>query len=433
MSAIRMGVVADDITGANDIGIMFASGGCETHVYTIQAGERFSFDPRGAEQPDICILETNSRLDATDVAYCKVAAAARLLRRAGCRQFHNKTCSVFRGNIGAEFDAMLDALGEEFALVVLGFPKNGRTTIGGVHYVHGVPLAESPFRDDPIHPMTRSSLVEILQAQTRRRVGLITHDVVAQGPASLRRAIEAGRRGCSYLIVDVPDQEALRTIARAAHDLPVLCGSSAIAEELPAVWGMQPASRHLPAGPRAGGRGVLCAAGSLAPQTRAQLAHLRERGVASYELPSSVVHSSEREAAVERVAAEIAGQIEAGRDALLHSPNEPDAVAATRRAGAAGGLSPTEVARAVTEAIGEIVARALERSGADRLVVAGGETSGAVCRRLGISGLRIWREIQPGLPSCVTLNEPRRWLVLKSGSFGSDDFLQQAIAHLKEL
>jgi uncharacterized protein YgbK (DUF1537 family) len=427
-----MGVVADDITGANDIGIMFARAGYETHVYTIGADSRFSFDPRGAAQPAICILDTNSRLDAPEVAYRKVFDATRLLVDAGVRQFHNKTCSVFRGNIGVEFDAMLDALGQEFALVVLGFPKNGRTTVGGIHYVHGQRLEDSPFRDDPIHPMTQSSLVDILQSQTRRKVGLLDYALVAQGADMLRRAIEAGRAEYNYLIVDVADQGALKIIARAAADLPVLCGSSAIAEELPVAWGNAPGARSGMALPP-GVCGVLVAAGSLTPQTRAQVAHLREMGVAAFELSADILIPAEREGAIARLAEDLAGAIEASRDALFHSPNSPESVAATRQAGATAGLSPDEIARGVTDAIAEVVARVLARTGADRLIVAGGETSGAVCRALGIAGMRVWREIQPGLPSCVTLDAPQRWLVLKSGSFGSPDFLEQAIAHLKGL
>jgi uncharacterized protein YgbK (DUF1537 family) len=135
-----------------------------------------------------------------------VTAATVALRDAGCRQFHNKTCSVFRGNIGAEFDAMLDALGLEFAVVALGFPKNGRQTIDGIHYVHGKRLEESEFRHDPVHPMTRSDLVGILGSQTRRTVGLIDHRVVSQGPDALRRALAGARGQVNYVIVDVVDQ-----------------------------------------------------------------------------------------------------------------------------------------------------------------------------------------------------------------------------------
>ncbi len=430
MTRIRMGVVADDITGANDIGIMFAQSGLETHVYTVQSDGSFAFDPRSSMQPDICILDTNSRLDPPEIAYRKVQAATSLLQEAGCQQFHNKTCSVFRGNIGVEFDAMLDTLKQDFAVVVLGFPKNGRTTVSGVHYVHGTTLAESPFRNDPIHPMTQSSLVEILQAQTKRRVALLDHSLVVRGPEVLRSKIDAERGRGGYVIVDVIDQTALATIARATHDLPVICGSSAIAEELPAAWGLghdvssplnMPPWNHC---------GILIAAGSLTPQTRAQVEHMRRIGTSTFVLPTSVVIPAEREAIIAQVTESLAREIKAGQNVLLHSPNDEEGIAATRHAGVSAGLAPTEVARAVSDVIAEIVARVLEQTKADRLIVAGGETSGAVCSRLGITGVRVWREIQPGLPSCVTLTEPHRWLVLKSGSFGSADFLDQAIAHL---
>ncbi|HET6822854.1 MAG TPA: four-carbon acid sugar kinase family protein, partial [Anaerolineales bacterium] len=234
---MKMGVVADDVTGSNDIGIMFAKSDYLTHIYSFEDASSFAVSMENLSAPDILILDTNSRLDPPDVAYNKVFAATRMLQQAGCRQFHNKTCSVFRGNIGAEFDAMLDALGLDFAVVVLGFPKNGRTTVDGIHYVHGKKLEDSEFRRDPIHPMQRSDLVGILQSQTKRKVALLAHDVVDRGAEALRDEIQRMRTQCQYLILDVTDQSALATIARAVHDEPVLCGSSAIAEELPAVWG----------------------------------------------------------------------------------------------------------------------------------------------------------------------------------------------------
>ena len=201
---MKMGVVADDITGANDIGIMFAKAGLLTHVYAYEKPGDFAL----VGDPDIVILDTNSRLDLPPVAYDKVHAATRDLMAAGCRQFHNKTCSVFRGNIGVEFDAMLDALDLDFAVVVLGFPKNGRRTVEGVHYVHGRRLEESEFRNDPIHPMTRSDLVGILGAQTQRAVGLIDYTVVARGAADLRAEIGHRQGQQNYVIIDVVDQGA---------------------------------------------------------------------------------------------------------------------------------------------------------------------------------------------------------------------------------
>ena len=117
---------------------------------------------------------------------------------------------------------------------------------------------------------------------------------------------------------------------------------------------------------------------------------------------------------------------------LVHTPGGAAAVALTRVLGAQRGLSDTETARLVSTSLAEVAGLAVERCGLNRLVAAGGETSDAVCERLGVRGLRIWREIQPGLPSCVSLTDPPMLLVLKSGSFGTSEFLLQAIRHLKE-
>ena len=427
-----MGVVADDITGANDICGMLAKAGYVVHIYTYDGPGALARGRGTAAAPHIAILETNSRLDDRATAYAKVFAATQALQAAGCRQFHNKTCSVFRGNIGAEFDAMLDALGHDFAVVVLGFPKNGRLTLDGIHYVHGQRLEESPFRNDPMHPMRRSDLVGILQAQTERPVGLVTQAVVAKGPAAVREALEAQRGQASYVIVDVPDQASLRTIAAAVHDQMVICGSSAIAEELPAVWGPAPTSGSRPALAPRPGLGVLCAAGSLMPQTAGQLEHLRGLGRPVHVLDTTCLPDpAAREAEMARLSATLAGSLRDGEDAVVHSPNDAATVAATRAAGEAHGLTPTETARLVSEALAEVTARVLEATGQNRLVVAGGETSSTICARLGITGVMVWEELEPGLPSCISLAEPHRLLVLKSGSFGSATFLEQALAHVR--
>ena len=270
-----IGIVADDVTGANDIGSMVAKAGYAGHVYP--------FTDKGdapAATPDVCILDTNSRLDPPEIAYRKVYAATEALRDAGYRQFFNKTCSVFRGNIGVEFDAMLDALGREFAVVVLGFPKNGRTTVNGIHYVRGVKLEDSEFRHDPIHPMTRSDLAGILGSQTKRAVEVIDYTVVRQGSAALRAAIDQRRKHTNYVILDVTEQADLVTIAGAVTGEPVLCGSSALLEELPAFWGAPSAEQITALPPVHKGLGILCAAGSLMPQTAAQIDFLAQTGAA---------------------------------------------------------------------------------------------------------------------------------------------------------
>jgi uncharacterized protein YgbK (DUF1537 family) len=428
---IRMGVVADDITGSNDIGIMFAKAGYRTRVYNFEKPGDFLGQYQSSEIPEIAILNTNSRLDDGQTAYQKVYDATRELKNAECEQFHNKTCSVFRGNIGAEFDAMLDALEKSFAVVVLGFPKNGRTTINGVHHVRGVPLQESEFRNDPVHPMRESNLVDILQKQTERRVGLITHEIVSRGAVAIRQALNVARTNLNYVILDVVDQQALAMIAEAVADEAVICGSSAIAEELPTVWndalpetGPLQLSRH-------DVLGILCAAGSLMPQTAAQIAHMRQQGAAIITLDTLALFDQDRDALVADYTSKIVQAMMAGRDVVFHSANEPEQVAATRRRAQERGYPPNQAARLVSSTIAEVVACALERTGQNRLLIAGGETSDAVCRRLNVNSLQIHEEIQPGLPSCFSLTDPPLLLVLKSGSFGSPDFFEQALNHLR--
>jgi uncharacterized protein YgbK (DUF1537 family) len=427
-----IGVVADDITGANDIGIMFAKADLVTHVY---AYDGFPLEPqalRNAAKPGVVILDTNSRLDEADTAYAKVFQATTRLRGAGARMFVNKTCSVFRGNIGAEFDAMLDALGEEFAVVVLGFPKNGRTTVNGIHYVRGERLEDSEFREDPVHPMTGSSLVDILQAQTKRNVGLVTYETVNQGADVLRERLRDMRKSVQYAIVDVTDQEALRTIARAVKDEFLLCGSSALAEELAVELDLpreEERKLDLPLNERCG---ILCTAGSLMPQTASQIAYMREKGAHTFELDSrKLLRADEKAVELNRLTEVIGPCLKKGTHAVLHSANDRSVVEETKRLGLTLGLTSTEVSRLVSEQLAELTARLAAGAGQNRIVVAGGETSAAVCARMGVRGLRVWKEIQAGLPSCVTLADPRLLLVLKSGSFGNESFFEEAIEHLR--
>ena len=179
---LKVGVVADDLTGANDIGSHFAKAGHLTEVYLNTS----AFTAREGPPPHVAIIDTSSRLEPPATAYERTFKATLALKEAGYRRFFKKSCSVFRGNVSAEFDAMLDALGEEFAIVVPGYPKNSRYTHGGRMFVGEVPLEDSYFKDDPTHPSRDGDLVAVLKSQTRRRVALVPEATVRSGPDSLR-------------------------------------------------------------------------------------------------------------------------------------------------------------------------------------------------------------------------------------------------------
>lgn len=421
-----LGVVADDLTGAGDLAGMTAKAGYLSVVQSFAPPAAPTF---GSEA--VSVLDTDSRFDPPERAYEKVFAATKALQAEGCTQFYKKTCSVFRGNIGAEFDAMMDALGETFAAIVLGFPKNGRVTRDGFHYVHGRRLEDSDFRHDPVHPTTSSNLVDILQAQTQRRVTHLSAEVVAGG--ALPEAVEAARATTTYLILDVADQSALARIAEAVRGCRMLCGSSALAEELPRMWPPpEPAPDVLLPPDR--GVGVLCLAGSLTPQTRAQVAHLERMGVMCLTLDPRSFFYGDVEAEVARLAEAASTRLRCGETVLVQTASYPEAVRTAQREGARRGLSKAAVGHLVSGWLASVATLCLARTGVNRLVIAGGDSSATVCRALGVRRLRAWREIRPGLPSMLALPDTAgaapMLLVLKSGSFGAPDFLAEAALHL---
>ncbi|MFD0681149.1 MULTISPECIES: four-carbon acid sugar kinase family protein [unclassified Paenibacillus] len=422
-----IGVVADDTTGANDIGIMFVNGGYTAKVVTFN--EHAYTMENGAS--DVLILDTDSRLDSPEESYRKVFEATNQLMKMGCTTFFNKTCSVFRGNVGKELDAMMDATGEDFAVIILAFPKNGRTTRNAIHQVNGVLLEQTPFSRDPVHPMLQSNLVEILQRQTSRQVESISIDTVRNGAEELRQMIDRLKDRCIYCIIDGETQEDLRIIAEAVSDLKVIAGSSAIAEELPKFMGASQTDNPLHGLEIRDRCGVLVISGSLTPNTLQQTAYFIHIGKPVIILDSRRIFSSDREEEIMRVIREAQPLLESGFDVLVMADNSDKVVEQTKALGEQQGMDPLATSKLVSAALAEVAKRLVDNTGLRRLVVAGGDTSGTVSRKLGFTGNYVLKEIETGVPSGLSLGH-EMLIVLKSGSYGKPEFLDKAVNHLKE-
>jgi len=430
-----VGVVADDVTGCGDIGTMFAKHGYAVRIFTSTAPMDLVATRIAAARTDVAVVDTDSRYDRREVAYDKVRGATRMLAAAGAGVFYKKTCSVFRGNIGAEFDAMLDELGESFGAVVAAFPKNERVTRHGIQYVHGKPLAESHFARDPVHPRTQSSLVADLASQTSRTVENIDIDIVRRGAKKIRAALEDARhRGVAYALCDAELQDDLHEIALAAAGARVLLGASALAEELARVWDrVSPfdAPAEAPEPHTKARHPTLVIAGSVMPQTRAQISALEESGCRVLVLESEGALERPDDAAVQ-LGDEAAAVLAEGRNVAVRSQSSPEDVDRARELGGRSDLDPIAVSRRISEVLARVADRAIERSSSQRLVVLGGDTSAAVCARLGIMEMLVLDELDAGVPVTASVGERARplRLVLKAGSFGAPNFLVRAIARL---
>ncbi|HEY9282919.1 MAG TPA: 3-oxo-tetronate kinase [Pyrinomonadaceae bacterium] len=426
--------VADDDTGASDLAGMLAERGVATLlVIDLPPAETFL---EWSEGYQAVVLAEATRNAAPAAAYERTRAAIRLLQARRPRLFQIKYCSTFdstpEGNIGPSVDAALDELGEDFTVAVPALPVNGRTTYQGYHFVRRQLLSDSPMRHHPLTPMTNPDLVDLLGRQTRRRVGLAAYRDVEAGPDALReRFRELRREGVGVAIVDCLSDAHVEVICRAAEGMRLVTGGSAFGMGLPAVW----RERGLIAGGgetqattpvvNADGSGCLIVAGSCSEATLRQNRWLSGRGVfVKHVSPAELLGGGFDRAAL---VARLLGELSAGRHCLLTTSGNADEVGEAQRWGAGEGMTAGELGEAVSDSLAGVARELLEAHPAGGLIVAGGETSGALCRRLRLGALRVGRNIEPGVPVCFSLGEFRLPVVLKSGNFGAEDFYGKAL------
>lgn len=414
-----LGCIADDLTGATDLALTLTRGGMRT-VQIMRVPE-----PQDqVEGFDAVVVALKSRtIPAPDAVAVSLASADALLKR-GASQLFFKYCSTFdstdAGNIGPVADALLERTGADFTIACPAFPTTKRTIYLGNLFVGDVPLAESPMKDHPLTPMRDSSLVRVLQRQTKRKVGLIPFSTVGRGPTEIRDAFaRAPLKGESYAIVDALTDQHLVDIGTAAADMPLITGGSGVALGLPGNFIRQgrlksadaPQSMSAPSGRAA----IL--AGSCSEATRGQVEAAIDAGIPSYRVEPAAI--AEGKLGADDLSAWALKQ-PAGAPVLIYSSADPATVSATQ-----GALGRERAGQLVEDVLAK-TARRLVDAGFTRLIVAGGETSGAVVNGLNVTALEIGPEIDPGVPWTRTIGAPQLVLALKSGNFGGPQFFLKA-------
>jgi len=416
---LLLGCIADDFTGATDLANTLVKGGM-TAVQVIGV-------PTGPlPEADAVIIALKSRTAPVGEAVAQSLAACDALLVAGAKQIFWKYCSTFdstnQGNIGPVADALLKRLGSGFALACPAFPTNGRTIYLGHLFVGNALLNESGMENHPLTPMTDANLVRVLGRQTDGAVGLVPFTTVEQGAAATRQAMmrlaEQGRR---YAIVDAVTDQHLLAIGEAAAQHALITGGSGVAMGLPENFrraGLLPARGDAASLPPMQGMAAVVA-GSCSRATLGQIGLARDH-VPVLELDA--LETPDAAALASQALEWVTGKLAADRPVVIAASAPPEKVAALQA------KLGRDAAGALIEAAMAAIAEGLVARGVGRLVVAGGETSGAVVQRLGVTALRIGPEIDPGVP--WTFAEPRGLhLALKSGNFGARDFFLKAFDH----
>ncbi|MEM1072817.1 MAG: 3-oxo-tetronate kinase [Pseudomonadota bacterium] len=419
----RLGCIADDFTGATDLAGLLARSGLPVSL-RIGIPETTPSDTAPFE-----VIALKCRTAPVRDAVSECLAALKWLQGAGAKRFFWKYCSTFDsttdGNIGPVAEALMAELGVKQTIYCPAFPENGRAIFMGNLFVGQQPLAESSMKDHPLTPMRDSNLMRLLEPQVKGNVGLVDRLTVARGADAIREKLQALRaKDTAHLVVDAVADEDLSVIAEACHRMPLLTGGSAIAMPLPALYQaegvLQKAGVAAHAVPDS--RASVVLSGSCSAMTQTQVSNYAHVAPA-YKLDPLTLATEGPDAAVVWLS-----QQDLDAAPLVYATADPDAV---RSAQAELGV---ERAGAIVEsALAQMAVAARER-GARRFIVAGGETSGAVTKALGVNRLDIGPEIAPGVPwtFCQSAGQPIA-LTLKSGNFGDAHFFSKAIRVLEDL
>ncbi|KNC18867.1 hypothetical protein AC792_09785 [Arthrobacter sp. RIT-PI-e] len=419
-----IGVIADDFTGGTDVAVAFRRAGLRV---LIQFGP--ATEPPVDPDVDVIVIALKSRTIPVAEAVKASLEAADTLLDAGSRQLFFKFCSTFdstrEGNIGPVLDALAQRVGSTIAVVVPSSPEHGRTQYQGHLFVNGTLLSDSPMRHHPLTPMTDSRITRLLHPQTKRTVVLVDLTTVDQGTTAIAATLESlETRGVAYAVVDAVDETDLLKIGSAVIDAPLVSGAAGLAgglakavvrrdaiphhvTDISEPWNMNPA---------------VALAGSCSARTLEQIAALQEKNHPSFWLDAVSVPDPQNLAAA---ALQWYDAQNSSLPPLIYSSLPPEMLQRSQEA-----LGIERSAEILETAMG-LIAQGLVQRGIQRLVVAGGETSGAVVTALQVNGGLIGDEAAPGVPWIITQGTAAPLaLLLKSGNFGTPSFLLDTTASL---
>ena len=413
----KLGVIADDFTGATDIAGFLAAG----NVATIQTNGVPPSDFSG--EAEAFVISLKSRSCAKEQAIEDSLAALRWLQERGCEQFYFKYCSTFdsteKGNIGPVTDALMDALGTDLTIVCPSLPVNGRTVYKGYLFVNDELLHESGMRNHPLTPMRDSKIERVMDMQSRGEAISIYSDIIDAGSDTLVQYLEGARKGgYRYAVLDSLYQSHLEVIARAVQDMPLVTGGSGLAfamTSLDAREGRHGTDADAQVRPEKGRSVIL--AGSCSQATNRQVQNYISMAASlKIDVDRCV---NDMNTYRQEVLQWFAAHLDDESAPLLYATKPPEELEQMK------GRYPVGVAEDAIESLFGFLAGELFLSGVKNYISAGGETSGKIVQSLGIGAFHIGVQIDPGVPWVKAVGQDV-YLALKSGNFGTDDFFTKA-------
>ncbi len=409
-SSIKLGVIADDFTGASDAASFLSKSGADTLMFT-------SIPQNLDHDCEAIVIALKSRSASLEKAVSMTKEAVDFLNHIGCEKIYFKYCSTFdstpKGNIGVVLDFLMEYLKQPYTLLCPSLPENGRTVKDGILYVDGVKLSDSPMKNHPLNPMWDSYIPNLMKDQSHYPCFVLTKEDMESNPLEEKIKDISLKHQKFYLIPDYENDEDGRLIAKLFKHLPLLSGGSALLEH---IAGAKGSKRAVFDGQNLKGRRSIILCGSCSRATKRQIEYYRSAGGILYGVDSKELLSGKLN--VNDVFEYVKNQ---SRTTLVYSTAIDGDMASLKR-------SPTfDMESNLIESMMADLSSLAIADGFKNIVVAGGETSGAVTLNLGFDGFLIGESIAPGVPVLTPLKNDDIRLILKSGNFGCDDFFLKAI------
>jgi D-threonate/D-erythronate kinase len=419
----KIGIIADDLTGANDSGVQLAKKGfSSTVVFNLEGNQQAKLEP------DVLVADTNSRAISGEEAYEAVVKAASLLFQQGYAHVYKKVDSTLRGNIAVEISALTSVYKPDAVVVVPAFPKVNRTTVNGYHYVNGNLITETEFGRDPKTPVTEGFVPALLKKSGGQEAALITLELLRGPEEKLASFVEKTMiAGQSWFVCDSETEEDLKAIAAFFAQMEkkiVWAGSGGLIEYLPAELEIFPQSgQHVS---KTTVERTLVVSGSLSQVTKNQLESLKGMKEIDF-IEINPVQLVEDTLDTSGIAS---GQ-EASHYVIYVDSSEANRVAA-REAGERLGLNGNQVSEAIASGLAKAARAFLQQAQLiGGLVLTGGDTAKAVCQELGVNEMELHSEVEAGLPfGRIRSGGKDFWAITKAGGFGKEDSLVKAVEYM---
>lgn len=425
MSRLVLGCIGDDFSGSSDAASFIAAGGLNTILVDGVPKSDFIIP----ENCEAVVIALKIRSCSVNQAVSEALKAAEWLKAREIKHFYYKYCSTFdstpEGNIGPVTDALMEFLHAPGTILCPALPANGRIVKDGLLYVKGIPLGESPMKDHPLNPMWDSRIKNLIEPQGKYKGIEIKRENLAKNTDKSVKDLqeEIGKDSRWYAIPEYETDDDADRIINAFGELQLLTGGSGILTALAKRFKATDvkledvSEQSCTLFGRTSGRGIIVA-GSCSVATREQELFFMKNGSAVYQLRDEKVLSGEDNPAYiwedinRRYGTEVAP--------LIFSYATPEELKLKRNG------DGMKLARKIENILSDIVVTAV-KNGVSRIIVAGGETSGAVTQKLGYKAFYIGESIAPGVPILIPIDNRKIRLVLKSGNFGQPDFFERAL------